>query len=312
VAKSNKKQTINQLILLSLFSFSVNILRLFFVFSFCLLTANGLFAAKIIEKDVDKSIVTLDESFKKGTRLEVFVGFKRIGLIESLGGFKAKIIYGKNKVDIGAIAQVKGRRDGTWRLTYAPLNFLDIGRNLEYESLTNEALAAPSSRGFRLRFKMDHLKSKGITVGAGFYFGYTRLGSYLSGFEIGPNVIVAMETIPEVLELHLTGGAGILWSLSEHKWARPEGQYDDEIGRNQGEADPSINTLPIEVGGGIDWRISSLTSIFVYGLYTRFLSGNWRDTQTKAIIRKEWLEYHAANLSGFTIEMGVRINVVYK
>lgn len=276
------------------------------------LAIDVVFAAKIIGRYTTRNIVTLDQSFKKGTRLEVFIGSKKIGLIESLGGDKAKIIYGKKTVDIGAIALVKRSRDGTWRFTYTALNFVEIETNQKYISLTSMTPFTPSSGGYRIRFKMDYLKSGGSSVGGGLYLGYARLGSYLSGIEIGAIAIFAIETIPEILELHLTGSAGYLLSASERKWARPNGNYDDNIGRNSGNANP-FAALPIEIGGGLDWRISNITSIFVYGLYTSIVSEDWKDTETKStIIKKEWLEYNAKNLAGFAIEIGLRLNVVFK
>lgn len=45
---------------------------------FFLLTVNIVLAAKIVDKDEKMNIVTLDESFKKGTRLDVFVGEKKL------------------------------------------------------------------------------------------------------------------------------------------------------------------------------------------------------------------------------------------
>jgi len=272
-------------------------------------------AAKIVDKNEAANIVTLDSEYAKGTRLEVFVGTQKIGLIESLGGYRAKIIYGKRAVDIGASIQIKPARKGTMRISYAPLPFLVIERNEEYEALTGEQLNDPSSTGYRVRLKIDYLKSRGVLIGAGVNLGYAEVGSYLRGIEIGASGILGLETLPEVLEMHVYGSFGLLFSLGELKWVRREGTYGDDIGRNSGFARLPV-TFPVEIGGGLDWRVSNRTSIFVYGLYTKFFNwAHWVDSERDPdaegnyTVMEDWIQYKARNLAGITIEMGIRINL---
>lgn len=147
------------------------IISMFFFF----LIFNTVFAAKIVGKDENRIIVILDQSFKKGTHLRVFMGNQKIGLIESLGGNKAKIIYGKKEVDIGATAYAIENRNAVMRFSIVDLPFIKSVPNPQYILLTGVTTSNPSSTGFRLRFRYQFIDATGFIGGAGLTGGYSQL-----------------------------------------------------------------------------------------------------------------------------------------
>jgi len=284
------------------------------VFALCasFFMISTVFAAKVIDKDEARDVVTLDESFKKGTRLEVFVGSHKIGLLESLGGYEAKIIYGKKEVDIGAVVRIKPPRVKSIRITYSYLSFVDIKPNLEYTLLTGELVKKPSSNGYRVKVKFESVSTRKAFLGVGVHFGYVNVGSFFSGADLGLNLISGVEIIPEVLELHFSGAGSFLFSWSKHNWARPEGTYNDDIGRNSGRAQIFIPTC-LEGGAGLDFRISRKVSLFLFINYLKFFTGDWEDMEKpdnsdkNFSVKTDWLEYNVEKLGGRTLEIGLRL-----
>lgn len=279
------------------------------------LTIDTVFAAKIVGKDSKNNVVTLDEQFKKGTRLEVFVGEIKIGLIQSLGGYKAEIIYGKDAVDVGAFAWIKVPYLGSWRISYSRFPFLNVRQNPNYVALTSEEVNTANSSGYRLRLRTDgQLYESTSFGGAGLYLDYSVFGSYFTAIELGLVVFIGWEIIQDIVELQFQSTGGFLINLSERKWARPVASYDDDINRNEGKATIASYVLPIsvELGGGLDFRITEVLTFFVYSNYKKLIWVEWEDTERPRNedvdyeVRKEWLEYSVDNLGGIYFELGFR------
>lgn len=239
-------------------------------------------------------------------------------MLKSLGGFKAKIIYGKKAVDIGAIVKVKIQYLGSARISYSRLTFLNVKQNSNYVALTSEEANSVNSSGYKLRLRMDGLIYESISfVGAGLYLDYSVFGSYFTAVEFGLNGFIGREIIHDIAEVHFQGSFGFLISLSERKWARPIASYNDDINRNEGKAKLGTFILPfsVELGGGLDFRVTEVLTFFVNANYKKISWDEWVDTERPNTeeanynIKKEWLEYSTENLGGIYYELGIRYRV---
>lgn len=292
---------------------STNLFAIISALLFFLLFFNTVFAAKIVGKDENRNIVTLDQSFKKGTRLIVFVGNQKIGLIESIGGNQAKIIYGKKDVDIGAHVKIKPPPASTVRTTYSTLPFLNIQANPEYLTLIGSSIGDPSSSTYRIKLKIDKTSSGHAKFNRGVHFGYIKFGDCFGAVDVGIDIAIGIEILPEILELYFSGGSALVLSFSKLNWARPNGNYDDAIRRNSGTANPSPSAS-FEGGVGIDFRVSHQTSVFFYVNYLKIFV-YWEDsekpdnTESNYSIEPQWLEYTANEIGGPVLEAGLRFNI---
>lgn len=290
----------------------LNILRnilFFFVFS-------GLaYSQKILEKNEEKNIVTLDSNFEKGTRLEVRIGINKIGLLKSIGENRAKIIYGKEIVDIGARVFIKPDWDSYGRIIVSYLPFAELETNSEYTELTGNSEKSYNSIATLVRVKFDRKRHAYPIFGlAGWRITYLNIPHY--SWAIGPGVTLGfgVEILPEVLDMYFSAGFDLLMGGSNTiNWARNEGSYNDDIKKNSGKA-TNNGGVTGDLCIGIDFRLSQKTSITI--IATHFgITNVWEDTgeQSKKdgnyYIENEWQEYLVQKNNGKIIEIGLRFNL---
>ena len=166
-----------------------------------------------------------------------------------------------------------------------------------------------------------------LQVGATFREGTDKAG----GFDLGwisvnnwgvlhadINYGIIKSAIPGVITLKMLAGGGVgLVVSSNQNWRRPDGDYADAIGRNEGQA-RATHFLTYRVSAGADFFISRNVSVFARVGYQGFsgaFAGDWLDKDYDTgddnvdnrffDVKKEWLEYDVRKIGGLAFEFGL-------
>lgn len=272
----------------------------------------------IIEGDADElwqvndELEIVDYDNKKVARVQI----KEVITNANSTEYLCRVITGSSDIRIGYGSKHNIKDWGDLYLELSALN-LGISQNPQYNQVTGLAPASDYGQQYVVRFGyLLAAERKDKNSFGNLSASYTDFGPYsiLDVFEFGLKYNFPIKRGKVTAALWGFGGIG--FAFGEMKWARPAGTYEDNIGRDSGEAKKGGSPVyTAQASTSITYQLASNVGLQFQVGYLRIFRGQLVDTEKPSDedkdswkIEEEWLETDIAN-HGITMGMSVLISL---
>ncbi len=299
--------------------------KLLFTILVILLFASQAFGAagEVLEVNGSEVIIEGDSVCSKGDELVIYdyggkkvarVKIKMVIINQNSTEYLCEIISSDSDIKEGFSSKITTSDKGFGYVEYGKLD-VKVNQNRLYNQVTGEI--PPLNYGDTYVVRIGFLVNSKDYIGGQFYtnfsVSYMDIGPYnILTFEVGAMKRFSIMPRKGYLAFGVLGGIGFNGKM---KWARPEGTYDDKIGKNSGETTDDSFSGSLQAWSAFTYNLSSRLGLRFKAAYFTFFTNSIDSEKPTDVsegdealwdIKDQWLE---VDVNKYGIEVGMSLLV---